>query len=65
MIRSEVCVGRGLAHEGRQFALGQAQYERHLVVLELKGHGDHVIVESIVSQANCHRVQRRQLSHRR
>ena len=57
-------VDRRLTHEGGQLALRQAQDERDLVVLELEGHGDHVIVDTIVSKAKGHCVQRRQFSHR-
>ncbi len=44
-----------------QLAIRDLEESRHLDVVDLKGHGDDVIVEAVVPQPDRHRMQRWQL----
>ena len=54
------CIGNAV-HEPRELAVGNAQQGRDLIVFDLECDSDHVIVVTLVSEPNRHRMQGRQL----
>jgi len=51
-------------HQVLQLSLREVHQRRYLVIVDLEGHGDHSIVEAVVSEPDRHCVEWRQLPDR-